>query len=546
MKDSNPTLQAALSYLERGWSVIPLDADKKTPYGPWAAYQYIRPTEDQLRHWFADGTRNVGIVTGRISDLVVLDYDVDKYGAVYPFSPDGTDVYTVRTPHGFHAYVRPTTAIDSCKFGVGIDFKGEGGYVVAPPSRVAGQSYMAHEGPFRTLEELGLEADREAVRDSGRVEVSEPWIAATLSSPGLCTPGSQDETLTKLAWYAAHHWPQDIAVAVLWTWLAAVPCSGAPWTKHHVVEKVDRAYRKAVPNSEARLIDDQRPLSEKVRTADVVTQEDDSTKWLIPDFLAPGSYTELLGPMKEGKTSLAMSMVAKLVTGQPFLERPVTRCSVLYLTEQTGVSLRETLLRSSLSSTNLHILTISDIFREKWANTVPECVRYAREAGIQVIVVDTLSRLAGVEDEQHSGVAMHMLHPFAEAREANIAALFIRHTRKSGGAINMAGRGSGAITGEMDICLRLTAVGALEENVRLLEWVNRFGSIGEEQIFYREGEFLDALGLVRHALVGHGMRTFADLKQELDLPPLLLYNSLQKLIEQRVITLCGDNTYRTA
>jgi hypothetical protein len=138
--------EAALNFASRGWPVLPV-AKTKVPL---------------TRHGYKDGTRdatvirdywekwpdaNVGIVTGAPSGIVVIDID----------GPDGEDslkalegIYgplpptlEARTGRGRHLYYK--TNMMRCptgRLGLGIDFKGDGGFVVAPPSiHDSGQSY---------------------------------------------------------------------------------------------------------------------------------------------------------------------------------------------------------------------------------------------------------------------------------------------------------------------------------------------------------------------------------------------------------------------
>ena len=68
--------QAALDYLYRGWSVIPLRARDKRPAVPWQDFQTARASEQEVHGWFARRPENnVAIVTGAVSGLVVLDID---------------------------------------------------------------------------------------------------------------------------------------------------------------------------------------------------------------------------------------------------------------------------------------------------------------------------------------------------------------------------------------------------------------------------------------------------------------------------------------
>ena len=69
----------ALEYHRRGWSIVPIRAGtKKPPKGfRWRQYQKRRPTEDDLRFWFADrDDLGLAVILGEISGgLVCRDFD---------------------------------------------------------------------------------------------------------------------------------------------------------------------------------------------------------------------------------------------------------------------------------------------------------------------------------------------------------------------------------------------------------------------------------------------------------------------------------------
>lgn len=137
------TEQAALEYLGRGWSVIPIRERAKRPAVAWKDYQTERASEEEIRGWFRRyPKRNVGIVTGALSGLVVLDIDprhggkesLRKLERVHGRLP--RTVESITGGGGRHVYfahpggeVRNRTNIES-----GIDLRGDGGCIVAPPS----------------------------------------------------------------------------------------------------------------------------------------------------------------------------------------------------------------------------------------------------------------------------------------------------------------------------------------------------------------------------------------------------------------------------
>ena len=143
----NEILKAALDYHAMGMSVIPVPYGTKAPVIKWVKYQSERPTQTELHFWFGNGTRsNLGIVTGRISGIVVVDVD-DKalVETVRKTLFPGINPPCVSTPRGFHFYFRYPQGIDlrgRASLLRGVDIRAEGGQVIAPPSR--GQSDLPY------------------------------------------------------------------------------------------------------------------------------------------------------------------------------------------------------------------------------------------------------------------------------------------------------------------------------------------------------------------------------------------------------------------
>ena len=139
-------LERALAYAELGWAVFPLIPNSKRPLTQNGFKDASKDPEVIRRWWLEHPTANIGLVTGEISGLVVVDVDV-KNGAQGMASLDSiqnmTPTLTVQTPSGglHFYYLAPGTV--RCRTGLlpGIDIKADGGYVVAPGSQIDGKPY---------------------------------------------------------------------------------------------------------------------------------------------------------------------------------------------------------------------------------------------------------------------------------------------------------------------------------------------------------------------------------------------------------------------
>lgn len=128
------TLDRALYLLDCGVSVIP--AVGKVPSIPaWAAYMERLPTVEEVTRWFADGDRNLAIICGKVSGLVVVDADNAEAEAYVKEHLPPTPL-VVETAKGKHYYYRhPGPPQTNIIRGLGgLDVKADRGYVIGPSS----------------------------------------------------------------------------------------------------------------------------------------------------------------------------------------------------------------------------------------------------------------------------------------------------------------------------------------------------------------------------------------------------------------------------
>jgi hypothetical protein len=129
---------AAVDYATRlHWPVFPIFPGQKNPL---TRHGYLDATTDekQIRAWWkAWPYANIGAPTGVVFDVI----DVEAEHLDLFLQTLGPTVYSrVRTPGGgLHLYVAVTgRRCQRLWFG---DFKGKGGYVLLPPSRIRDATY---------------------------------------------------------------------------------------------------------------------------------------------------------------------------------------------------------------------------------------------------------------------------------------------------------------------------------------------------------------------------------------------------------------------
>lgn len=136
---------AAIELAEQGYSVIPVDRATKKPCIPWKEYQSRIATEEEIESWWEQFPEaNVAIITGGISCLAVVDADSDTGIEWMLKHCTKTTVYakTGKGKHAYYTYPYHTAVKNAVKIAPDVDVRGEGGYVVAPPSiHASGKQY---------------------------------------------------------------------------------------------------------------------------------------------------------------------------------------------------------------------------------------------------------------------------------------------------------------------------------------------------------------------------------------------------------------------
>ena len=133
-KNTNILKDALFLSEKLGWSIIPVSTNKR-PLIEWKKYQQIKATSEEITDWFVSyPDANISVVTGKISNLVIVDIDPKNGGSDKDFS--GINTVKVKTANnGWHFYFQFEEGVtNSAGIRSGIDIRGEGGYAVLPPS----------------------------------------------------------------------------------------------------------------------------------------------------------------------------------------------------------------------------------------------------------------------------------------------------------------------------------------------------------------------------------------------------------------------------
>jgi len=142
-------IEAALSYAENGWPVFPLSPNGKSPLKGSNGHKDASLSPEQIQTWWNNNpTANIAVATGNPSSLIVFDVDPQHGGhqsfkAIEQRYGPLPETRMSRTAHGglhrFYQYPndgnRYPNAVELQGL-PGIDVRGDGGYVVLPPSKL--------------------------------------------------------------------------------------------------------------------------------------------------------------------------------------------------------------------------------------------------------------------------------------------------------------------------------------------------------------------------------------------------------------------------
>lgn len=219
-------MDAALGYARIGLSVIPVHSIKngkctcgsakcgkpgKHPRGSWKQYETKPMTEEEIRSiWSRHPETNIGIVTGALSGVSVLDIDGEE--GLNSLREAGIDLEDMpETPlsltgrGGYHLVFRhPDDFGLKTKAGVlpCVDIRAEGGMFVAPPSlHASGKTYEWAEGrSMHDLSPADFDWSTVVAEASGKPKEAErstrKWFEAALTGT---VEGSRNEMATRLA-----------------------------------------------------------------------------------------------------------------------------------------------------------------------------------------------------------------------------------------------------------------------------------------------------------------------------------------------------------
>jgi archaellum biogenesis ATPase FlaH len=446
-------------------------------------------SEEQIRDWWERyPDANVGIVTGAISGLLVIDLDTQPSTArlkeivgVYDWSA----VPSSRTGNGWHLFFRHTGVKVASRTNVipGLDVRGDGGYIVAPPSiHPNGQQYhweipIGSDLPVPPPELVRL-ISRSKIETRGD------------SSPRLdrIYQGHRNSTLTSLAGTMRRKGMSEEAIrAGLLKQNELMCCPPLSEDEIKAIASSVAKYEPGDPPATLQVLLSHAPEKAEISKSKLIWAKDvpppgngEKIDTMLGEFLFPGSLHLLAGEPGIGKTTLLYNLAVHLAKGKDFAGLTVTRpIRILYYDLETPELLFKRKLHLISENQPPEGLAFTRPFSSK------EALAHVKEHKFDLIILDTLNEAFETREEEDNAEANRQMQELRKIiTETGVAILGVSHMGKdpsSKGIYKL--RGASARPAAADVVLNVESYSddVIRMEVAKSRWIG-----GKARIFLRK------------------------------------------------------------
>ncbi|MDP2604577.1 MAG: bifunctional DNA primase/polymerase [Deltaproteobacteria bacterium] len=439
-------LENAIDYRRRGFSIIPIKPRDKRPLIQWEQYQNETPTEQQTEAWFAEWPEaNLALVTGAVSDCVVIDIDSQEAKDKLKNFVGDFDLASVprsKTGKGWQLFFKHPGVTISNRAGVlpGLDVRGDGGYVVAPPSiHPNGKTYKWEVPLNGQLPELPGALLELIQTPSGNEQGARERFSTAGALAGV-PEGQRDQTVFRLACkLRSADVPQEAAETLV---LEAARNCEPPFDERTALEKVRRAYSRYEPKGQSK----QTEIWPEFLTAKEILQAPkDPTRWIVDGCLPAGGASVLVSKPKVGKSTIGADLTLSVARGEPWLGRATQQSPVAYVfLDGPLTDIADTFVSLGLRESDPVFIHAGSAPRD----AIAWILAAVKDKGARLVIIDVLQKLCRFENINDYSEVMMKMEPLLEAaRTGNCHVMTLHHAKKDSHDDLDAAIGSTAIRG---------------------------------------------------------------------------------------------------
>lgn len=496
----------ALKYLQQGFSVIPTRGKK--PLVEWQRYSKERPSEQQVIDWWTQWPdADIAGPSGAVSNTVVVDID----GGEVPSLP--ITVASRTSPGHFQYFFKhPGFAVqNSAKIvASNIDIRGDGGFVVLPPSRHFNKETGDQDFTYRWVN--SPETTELAELPSWILDkIKEKKDVETLVQGS--TQGSRNNDAASLIGSLLVRYPQSDWESICWPLVEAWNGRNSPPLPLGELQSVFNSIKARELSKNPR--QDSQPYTvgtDLSRVADIpglgtntisytplllsqLSSDENPVEWVWEGFLAKKHLTLLSALWKAGKTTLITNLLKVMQQEGSLAGQKTHKANVLILSEESGTIWAR---RRDEHNITLPVWILSRPIRRKlgyneWVALLEQTSWFCKENEIDLFIIDTLSAFWSVDNENDAARVSAALLPLNHLLDKNIAVLLVHHFRKSGGDEGTASRGSGALGAGVDIMAEFSRLDSTDPHCtqRVIKTYSRFEESPKEvAIDYVDDEYI--------------------------------------------------------
>lgn len=442
MEKNKELYEAALRYVQAGFSVVPLGGKK--PLIEWKEFQTRRATPEEIKTWCElENITGIGIVTGRISNLVVLDVEKDGDISGREIPPTVSVESGGGGKHFYFKYPSNMSIRSLGHQGLGLkgDLRSDGGQVVAPPSlHPSGNRYkwiLDLENDIAELPkwliDLGTEASSEKKAD---------W--STLIK-GV-QQGGRHDSATRVIGKLLAHLPQKDWDAIVWPLAQAWNEQNKPPLEEKELFRIFTDFSRKDADGSVQ----DNPLSLK----DLLNIEESPDPFLVHGLIPERGITALSGHPSSGKTWILLEIAIAVASGKDLFDKFNTiQGSVLIVDEENGISEMKRRIQRLGISPNLPIFFYSQAgLKVDNAEHLQKIRKEILEKNIRLVIFDPFVSVHS-RSENSAEEIQYVMSCLQELTSVGASVLYIHHHRKDGVAVanaNQSLRGSSALSGRAD------------------------------------------------------------------------------------------------
>lgn len=409
-------LEQGSLYLQKGYSIIPLKYKK--PCIEWKKYQEEKATLSDLKNWVDTlEMTGVGIVTGKISNLVVIDVDSEEDVMKLPETP------TVKTARGKHHYFNyPERTIQS-RTGImpHVDIQSDGKYVVAPPS--------IHETGHEYRWIIGLEEKELAEIPTTPIEFIDKDLIGKEKLLLGTGEGARNITATELLGKFLHYIPQkdwDLVFHLTRVWNS----QNRPPLEDKELKEIFMSIAKRETNKNKEAV----PLLQIVKLSELMSKELGENPFLIEKLLPLNGLNVLSGSPGVGKSWIILEMARAVASGQDFLGKYKTiQGGVLIIDGESGEMEMQRRTKSMNFDPELPIgfIQLQGVKVDN-PKTIESLLTEAKNQDVKLMIFDPFSAMHS-KQENSAEEMQKVMEGFESLTKEGITVLFVHHHRKGNG-----------------------------------------------------------------------------------------------------------------